>query len=546
MARKPQIDRRTFVAGAGVAASLSAMPAAAASGRTSERFAWGVASGDPGPTSIVLWTRLDPAAATADPALRWELALQPDGKIVREGAVRADPERDFTVHVECGSLKPGATYWYRFVHASGASAWGRTRTLPAGKLDRFRIAVVSCSNYPAGFFHAYRSIAGRDDIDLVIHVGDYIYEYGVTGFGTAGAAERGRLADPPHDAVTLADYRRRYAQYRSDPDLRALHARHPMIAIWDDHEVANDTWREGAQNHKPEQGAFTDRLSAAQRAYFEWLPANAQVSASRSIYRTLNIGDLADLVLVDARLDGRDRQIGRAALLADPVTVGADWKRPDRRIMSDRQEAWIGETLRSSKARWQVVAMQNPAFGLRLPPELPSHLDPDGALTDNTFKNILPELIELSRARAPFSLDTWAGYPAARQRFLTSVAANARNPLFVCGDIHTACAAVVQDDDGKQIAAEFVSPAVSSPSFYRVLPVKDAEGLSADIRTANPGLDYIDGRYNGWLEIELTPQDCAATFWSVAPVAERPYSARAAARFLVDADRSTPPKLVRG
>lgn len=285
-------------------------------------FEHGVASGDPLQNAVILWTHvtpLDDDDLSATIPVRWVVAG--DGaleNIVAEGETSASIESNFTVKVDAQGLAPGQSYYYGFSVGDQTSPIGRTKTLPAANTARVKLAVVSCSNYPAGYFNVYRAVAQRDDIDTVVHLGDYFYEYGADGFGSEAGKALGRISDPAHEIVSLDDYRTRHAQYRSDPDLQALTARHPMIAVWDDHESANNSYSQGAQNHDESEGDWEVRKAAAVRAYHEWLPIRApDPERPERTYRSFQYGDLATLIMLDTRLIGRDKQIDYATDLPE-------------------------------------------------------------------------------------------------------------------------------------------------------------------------------------------------------------------------------------
>ena len=424
------VHRRTLLkAGAlwGVAGPLP-LACSSSDGEPSESgasFDHGVASGDPSADSVLLWTRVtprDPGPVSGNFEVFESLAL--DAPLVR-GSFTTDADRDYTVKVEAEGLAPGTTYYYRF-HCQGAtSPVGRTRTAPRGEVERMRLLVFSCAAYAAGYFHAYRTAALRADIDLCVHLGDYIYEHGNAEFGAT------RTYDPPDEILTLADYRRRYAHYRLDPDLQAVHQQFPFVAIWDDHEVANDAWREGAENHQAEEGDYADRKRAAQQAYFEWLPVR-ETEPGR-VHRSFSYGDLIDLVLLDTRHLGRDRQLP----VDDPALEDTD-----RSLLGADQEQWLEDTLLASEARWRVLAQQVMLTNLPLG-------------ISNT--------------------DGWEGYPANRERLLDLIASNSLdNVVILTGDIHMSWAfdvvpsnAEAYDPESGEgaIAVELVAPSVTSPSL---------------------------------------------------------------------------------
>lgn len=303
--------RRQMLAGMGVGAGAAAL-SGCDRGRSLVRFDHGVASGDPLADRVVLWTRVSPVEpAPQTIPVRWEVAADSAfDQVVAEGQTATDAARDFTVKVDAGGLAPGQRYHYRFSVAGDKSPVGRTRTLPSGPVDRVAFAVVSCSNYSHGLFTVYRAIAAREDIDAVLHLGDYLYEYPPDVYVSEPAIAMGRVVVPDGELLTLADYRTRYALYRTDADLQAAHAAHPFIAVWDDHEVANDAWKGGAENHDDSEGDFATRKAAAIRAYHEWLPIRETPDGDPGrLYRSFDFGDLASLIMLDTRLAGRDRQI---------------------------------------------------------------------------------------------------------------------------------------------------------------------------------------------------------------------------------------------
>lgn len=389
-------------------------------------FRHGVASGDPWPDSVLLWTRVSVANESASG--RWEVFDSPAlDTLVAQGEFETAASGDHTVKVEVTDLAPDSTYYYRF-HCDGqTSPIGRTRTAPDGATPRMRLLVFSCAAYSAGQFLAYRAGAERLDVAAVLHLGDYIYEHGNGEFGSF------RDYDPPYEILTLSDYRRRYAHYRLDPDLQALHQQHPMLAIWDDHEIANDAWKDGAQNHQSNEGDYADRKQAAQQAYFEWMPIR-ETDPGR-VHRSFHFGDLIDLVMLDTRHWGRDKQLAST----DP-----EFADPARSILGADQEAWMRDELVASKARWRFLAQQ-------------------------VMVSSLPEGISNN--------DAWEGYPASRQRLYDLVTERGfDNLVILTGDIHMSWAfdvvpdaAMTYDPDSGDgsIAVELVATSVTSPSLDR-------------------------------------------------------------------------------
>ena len=259
-------------------------------------FKHGVASGDPTQDAVILWTRVTPlnTSISTDIPVAWEVASDPEFKsLVTNGSTKVSAKTDYTIKIDALGLQAGTSYFYRFSSGSTISVMGKTKTLPKGNVERTKLAVFSCSNYPAGFFNVYGLAAKQDDIDAVLHLGDYIYEYGRDGYATENAEALGRLVLPEGEIISLNDYRTRYAQYRTDKDLQALHSVAPFICVWDDHEIANDTYVGGAQNHQDNEGDFEQRKLSALQAYFEWMPIRPVVEGNKEIInRTFKFGNL--------------------------------------------------------------------------------------------------------------------------------------------------------------------------------------------------------------------------------------------------------------
>ncbi|MBU2272458.1 MAG: alkaline phosphatase D family protein, partial [Alphaproteobacteria bacterium] len=366
------LHRRDLFGLFGAGAAGAALPAAA---RTvpSVAFAHGVASGDPQADGVVIWTRVTPA----DPAVRsvrvdWSVWRDGEAASVASGTVETGPDRDFTVKVPVAGLQPGVDYRYAFTAGETRSPQGRTRTLPAGPTPEVVLAVASCQLYPGGLFNAWDAVSKLERLDAVVHLGDYIYEYGAEpdAYGMASGAPLGRIPEPAHEIVSLADYRQRHAQYKSDPQLQAAHARAPWIVSWDDHETANNSWMGGAENHSPEtEGDWNTRKANALKAYFEWMPIRdpAPGGSFEAMNRSFQFGDLASLIMLETRLTARDDQLdyGRDLDVVDgqPDVAGfrAKINDPARRMMSEAQEAWLAKELTDSVQAgrpWQVLGNQ--------------------------------------------------------------------------------------------------------------------------------------------------------------------------------------------
>jgi alkaline phosphatase D len=473
--------RRLLEGAAGIAAlaGLSQLPACKPEGTPAATgpFRHGVASGDPTPEAVILWTRVTQEGGATGPVdVTWEIARDVAfSAIVARGTVTTDAERDFTVKIDATGLEPGVHYFYRFRGLGVVSPIGRTKTAPR-VASQLRFALVSCSNYAMGYFHVYASIAKRADIDAVVHLGDYIYEYGDGDYGD----ERPSL--PTNELRTLADYRARYGQYRQDVDLQELHRQHPFITTWDDHEVADNAFKDGAGEHSADEGPYIDRKRAAFRAYAEWMPIRGDL-ADGKIWRALRYGDLADLIVLDTRHWGKEQQTGDD----DPARNAEG-----RQILGIDQEAWLFEELRSSKAQWKVVCQQ-------------------------VLMSPLPQYL---------NTDQWDGYPKARDRFYDAIEKNAvKNVVVLTGDIHASFANDLakrplepggyDPSNGRgSLAVELVTPAVTSETPSKP---KDGSALLAE----NPWMKHVDLDRHGYVLLDLDAARAQGSFFYVKDVESR-------------------------
>lgn len=501
---------------------------------TPVRFDHGIASGDPMSDRVILWTRVSGLSGN-DVDVRWRVASDPEmRRVVRRGGLRTGPGRDYTVKVDASGLPPGQTLYFQFHVGDIASDIGRTRTLPQGSPAAARFAVVSCANYPYGYFHVYREIARRDDLDAVLHLGDYIYEYGMGEYATERAEELGRVPDPQHRLVGLDDYRRRHAQYKSDPDSQVMHAAHPLIAIWDDHEFANDAWRDGAQNHVAEDGSWPARRDTAIQAWLEWMPVRVGHNGEATeIYRYFQYGDLVSLIMLDTRLIGRDLQpdVGDTVTADSVRTALAD---AERRLLGDAQESWLRDTLKLSRSSvWQLIAQQ-----VMVSPTLSPELGP---LLDLEKKSLVPReqleaYIEQSKGNPPMLLDTWNGYPIAREDFLKDLRRFAINPVVLSGDLHTSLAGnLVLNGDTEPVAVEFMTTSVTSPGFAEYLPERRSGAVRDATLAINPSLVYMETDRRGWLAVSIDRTTCKGEWHLVSSVHTRDYTSSVDASFMVEA-----------
>lgn len=493
-------------------------------------FRHGVASGDPLADRVILWTRITPAAKQQGPIeVAWQVARDADfRRMVAQGRTTTDAGRDYTVKVDATGLEPGQRYHYRFQTGDVHSPVGRTRTLPAAGVEALTFAVVSCSNYPQGYFNVYREIARRDDIDAVLHLGDYIYEYEEGGYANPHALAFGHHVEPPHEIVTLADYRARHAIYKTEPGLQAVHAAHPMIAVWDDHESANDSWRHGAENHDESQGPWPERKRASVQAYREWLPIRDVAEADPlKIYRHFDFGGLADLLMLDARLIGRSQPLLYGEDMSyrdgepDADAFRAKLHDPARTILGDDQLQWLSERLEASRAPWQILGQQVLMGRLRAPDLLDHATFRDGSPFTREAAEQITRFAELG---LPLNLDAWDGYPAARERVYAAARAHATNLVALAGDTHNAWAFELKDEQGRGVGVEFATPSVTSPGMEGVVPVPP--GIVAErFVDLNPELVYLDAARRGWLELRVTPEATSGRWHFVTTVLSRRYQA---------------------
>jgi alkaline phosphatase D len=493
-------------------------------------FTHGVASGDPLPDGVVLWTRF----VGGDGRIAWEVAEdEAFARIAQRGEARASAANDFCAKVDVRGLAPGRPYFYRFLSASGPSFTGRTRTAPARGGDSLGVALFSCANFPFGYFHAYGHAAAREDIDLVLHSGDYIYEIQRGAYPSASESVPGRVIEPFNETVSLNDYYLRYGSYHADPDLLELRRVKPISAVWDDHEFSNNTWRAGAQDHQyPTEGDFAARAAAAAKAYFDWMPIRRPDPRSARIYRSLDWGDLARIVLLDTRYIGRDLQIDyRTTLLprmaqggADAAAAAAAFRAgvlddPTRTLLGPAQERWFAETLAASKRRgqtWQIVTQQVQLAEPAAPAGL-TRLMPDSASPGSRQWFGIGE--QMTALGLPWNLDTWNGYPAARARFLEACTAHANNAIVLGGDSHNCWVNNIAAPGGGRLAAlEFAGGSVSSPGMERTLTNAGPGEREATLRAGNPQLAFCDATNRGYAALRFTRERCAAEWIAFANV----------------------------
>lgn len=488
-------------------------------------FTHGVASGEPGPERVMLWTRY---VAEADIALEFQVAEDAGfTRVVAEGSALAKPESDWCAKSWADGLRAGTWYFYRFVAPDGTmSDIGRTRTLPEGEVEKMRIAMFSCSNMGFGWFNAYAHAAESNDFDLALHLGDYFYEYEPGTYPSKNQTVPGRMIWPDHEAVHLADYRLRYATYRADPDLRRIHQVLPMISVWDDHESANDSWEGGAQNHQPDtEGPWSERKAAAMRAYREWLPVSDEPWAS------YEIGNLATLFRLETRLTARAEQFSINSILrsasspeqaAQALTAfrNGDYLDPSREMLGAAQQQWLADGFNRSKSAgktWQVLVQQVLMGNLASPPELVNGLSDN--VPDYVRERVLAAAMS-SRAGLPSNMDSWDGYPAARARLFEAALAADANFVSLAGDTHNAWAFDLAHD-GAKVGVEFGGHSVTSPGLENSLRDFAPDTLARALVGHNDGLKWANTGKRGYVALELTPQAMSAEYRFLDTVTKR-------------------------
>jgi alkaline phosphatase D len=502
--------------GLGGCTSTAASNVANAGDGAAVGFQHGVASGDPLTDRVILWTRVTPQRidGAGDIAVRWQMATDPAMRmVVANGSVSTSAQRDFTVKVDAAGLLPGHVYYYQFAVNGVKSVVGRTKTLPRGDVRQVRLAVFSCSNYPSGYFNVYADAARQDDIDAALHIGDYIYEYESTGYACGNAEALGRVSEPRELLLRLDDYRRRYAQYRTDPDLQAVHAAMPFIVVWDDHEFADDTWRDGSAEHKAsEYGPFTLRKLAAMTAYHEWLPIRApDPAAPEKIYRSFDFGGIVSLHMLDTRLIGRDQQLMMSSYYDankhfDVEKYKHDVCSPRRQMMGHEQMAWLEEQVGNSSARWQMLGQQVLMARMEYPTAIAmgecnctdySALKKRAAADPSCVS--AKEKRWLSAPTLPCYMDSWDGYQNDREQVFAMMQRHRKNMVVLAGDTHNAWASDLHDAQGRQVGVEFATASVSSPGMEGAYPDRDPEDVASMMVDLIEPLYYAQTSKRGYM-----------------------------------------------
>ncbi|MFZ3192652.1 MAG: alkaline phosphatase D family protein [Moraxellaceae bacterium] len=531
-------------------------------------FSHGVASGDPLSKQVILWTRFVPEQAQAV-EVRWQVATDAAfTQVVTDGRANVSAQSDYTLKVDAAGLQPNTQYYYRFRVGDIMSAVGKTKTLPETAVNQVKLAVFSCANYPAGFFHAYAEAAKRNDLDAVLHLGDYIYEYARGGYASADAARLGREVEPAHEILSLMDYRTRYAQYRSDPDLQKLHGKAAFICVWDDHEIANDTWKDGAENHNPAtEGSFAARKQAAIQAYVEWMPIRPViVNGMLELARSFQWGNLLNLSMLDTRVIARSEPLDYAkfnnlATPADQQAFGVAMADPTRTMLGAAQRTWLFNEFKKP-AKWHVLGQQVLMGRMYLPAAIatlqmtigeyaelgalaqlagraqagdPTLTPAQLQFLQANIQRLTPEKLALLQLPSiPYNLDAWDGYEVERRMILAEAIKNSINLVVLAGDTHNAWANQLTLPTGTnpsdlELAAgiELATSSVSSPGFEEYLSLDTPQKVleaEAGVPQLVKGLRYINMSDRGFMLVTFEAEKVTSEWVFVSTVKEKAYT----------------------
>lgn len=474
-------------------------------------FNHGVASGDPLSDQVILWTRVTPEQPGPIEVILEVSSSSDFNNIAFTKSLKTSSLTDYTVKYDFSIqdiFQSGEIFYYRFKAGTAISESGKTKTL-ALNINKVKIGVFSCSNFPAGFFNAYQAAAEKNDLDLWLHLGDYLYEYPMGGYATSNAKKLGRVPSPLHEIITLADYRERHAQYKLDHGSKALHSNAPIIAVWDDHEFSNDTWKKGAENHAIDgsEGDFYARRSAAIKAYHEWMPIREQQN-KRKIFREFKIGKLIQLLMLDTRQYERDKQIQPKDYLSDSgfneASFYSDLNSLDRKLLGKEQLAWIEEKMTAEDFKWTVMGQQVLMTKLKFP-------DLSKMLKKEDVPTFLKPYLKFLGLGIPSNLDAWDGYPAERNKFYRLMQKLNKNFISLAGDTHNSWVANLTNDEGTKVGIELGAPSVTSPGITDVLKI-DKKEFVEEIVDINPELDWMDPSQRGYLSLDFSEDELIATF----------------------------------
>ncbi|MCH2034987.1 MAG: alkaline phosphatase D family protein [Tenacibaculum sp.] len=498
---------------------------------TEKNFDLGVASFDPTNSQVIIWTRYTSQQTSIK--LRWQLANdEAFTNIVREGEVETDASRDYTVAIEIKDLAQNLKLYYRFANIDdkATSVVGKTLTFGASTTE-LKLAVASCSNYAYGYFNVYEAI-NLSDADVVVHLGDYIYEYGEDTYGSF------RDPDPTGEILSLDDYRRRYRQYRSDEQLKSLHQNKPFICVWDDHEVTNDAYVDGAENHQDNEGDYEERKQSALQVYSEYLPNMTNIENNAIIYRNLQLGNLVDLIMLDTRIVGRDKQLDYADFTSasgfDGVAFQQAWTDPSRTLLGSQQKTWLKNEMATASSSWQIIGQQVLMGKMLIPAELIQ------LFGTAQFQVALGELVqikgrlaqgdstltqeEIARVQTviPYNLDAWDGYFSEREEVLATF--KGKKVVVLAGDTHNAWQSDLKTAFGEKVGDELATSSVSSPGFESFVGADGAQQLGGALEFLIDDLNFTNLVDRGFMKLTVTAGAVKTDWTYVSSVTEKTYT----------------------
>jgi len=504
--KRRQAIKITSVGAIGLSASISS-----SCSKNTYSFNHGVASGDPLEDRVILWTRVTPQQAGPVEVILEVSENKNFSKVAYSKKLNTSSLSDYTIKYDflakqyCNSDNG---FFYRFRAGNSVSETGRSKTF-SKNIKSAKIAIFSCSNFPAGYFNAYQAAAEKNDLDLWLHLGDYLYEYPMGGYATENAEKLGRAPIPIHEMVTLSDYRQRHAQYKLDQGSIALHKHAPLIAVWDDHEFSNDAWKRGAENHSEDgsEGDFYARRSAAIKAYYEWMPIREQQN-KRRIFRDFKIGKLMHLIMLDTRQFGRDKQIQPKDYLSKSGFYQAkfynDLNSEYRELLGAEQFSWIEDKILNSNAAWTIFGQQVLMTKLKFP-------DISKTLKAEEIPDFLKPYLKLLGLGIPSNLDAWDGYPAARNKLYKLMKNAKKKFISLAGDTHNSWVSELENQSGEKVGIELGAPSVTSPGITDVLNL-DENNFVDSIVKLNKELQWMNPSNRGYLFLDCTDSKIIASF----------------------------------
>ena len=504
--KRRQAIKITSVGAIGLSASISS-----SCSKNTYSFNHGVASGDPLEDRVILWTRVTPQQAGPVEVILEVSENKNFSKVAYSKKLHTSSLSDYTIKYDflakqyCNSDNG---FFYRFRAGNSVSETGRSKTF-SKNIRSAKIAIFSCSNFPAGYFNAYQAAAEKNDLDLWLHLGDYLYEYPMGGYATENAEKLGRAPIPIHEMITLSDYRQRHAQYKLDQGSIALHKHAPLIAVWDDHEFSNDAWKRGAENHSEDgsEGDFYARRSAAIKAYYEWMPIREQQN-KRRIFRDFKIGTLMHLIMLDTRQFGRDKQIQPKDYLGKSGFYQAkfynDLNSEYRELLGAEQFSWIEDKILNSNAAWTIFGQQVLMTKLKFP-------DISKILKAEEIPDFLKPYLKLLGLGIPSNLDAWDGYPAARNKLYKLMKNAKKKFISLAGDTHNSWVSELENQSGEKVGIELGAPSVTSPGITDVLNL-DENNFVDGIVKLNKELQWMNPSNRGYLFLDCTDSKIIASF----------------------------------